>query len=64
MGFGDCMFSVMPYGEMWRKQRRMFHSQMHLNAVPKYQGAQLRQARRFLRQLLNESSDLSVSVRG
>ena len=54
----------MRYGSTWRKYRRMFHSQMHSNAVPKYQSVQLRQARIFLKNLLADSSDVSASVRG
>ena len=64
MGFATWDFVVFRYGSAWRKYRRTFHSQLHSNAVPKYQSVQLRQARLFLQKLLVNSSDISGSVRG
>jgi len=64
MGFGSWDFVVFRYGGTWRKYRRMFHSQMHSNAVLKFQSVQIRQARLFLQQLVADSSDISASVRG
>ena len=64
MDFGSWDFAVFRYGSTWRKYRRMFHSQMHSNAVHKYRSVQMRQARLFLQQLVTDSSDISASVRG
>jgi len=54
----------MPYGEHWRKDRRLFHSQLHSNAAPKFKSVQTRQARKFLKQLADHPKDLNVAVRG
>lgn len=64
MGLNDWDFAVRPYGELWRKERRMFHSQLHSNAAPKFQGVQTRQARLFLKQLVDQPNELAVNVRG
>lgn len=63
MAFADSVCVVMGYGEMWRRQRQVFHSQMQPSEVTKYRSVQLRQARMFLRQLREDSSALSASVR-
>ena len=55
---------IRPYGESWRRERRMFHSQTHQNAAPKYKNVQMRQARLFMKKLAADPSDLAVSVRG
>lgn len=64
MGVEEWNFGFLPYGETWRKTRRVFHSQMHTNAAPKFQTVQKRQARAFLKQLLENQTELAVSVRG
>lgn len=63
MGLEDWDFGIMIYGERWRKERRMFHSQMHMNAAPKFQSVQILQARRFLKKLVDCSDELAVTVR-
>lgn len=64
MGLAEWNISVQTYGDPWRSRRRIFHSELHVTAVPKYQGVQFRQARLFLKQLAADTSDLSASVRG
>ena len=64
MGFEDWAFTIMSYGERWRKERRMFHSQMHMNTTPKFQSVQTLQARLFLKKLVDRSDELAVAVRG
>ena len=64
MGLEDWNFAIMTYGDTWRKTRRIFHSQMHSNAAPRFQSVQKRQARAFLKQLLEDPTELAVSVRG
>lgn len=64
MGLEDWNLAFMSYGETWRKTRRLFHSQMHTNASPKFQSIQTRQARAFLKHLLEDPTELAISVRG
>jgi len=64
MALGEWNIAFQPYGEAWRSRRRIFHSGMQLSAVPKYEGAQLRQTRIFLKQLAADSDDLGTIVRG
>lgn len=64
MGLKDWDFVLMPYGDRWRKDRRTFHSQMHLNAAHKFQSVQTLQARLFLKRLMDRSEELAVTVRG
>ena len=64
MGLEDWNFGLMTYGEHWRKDRRMFHSQMHINITPKFQIVQTLQARLLLKQLVDPSDKLAVTVRG
>lgn len=64
MDYEDWNFAFQPYGDLWRKSRRIFHSKMHAGAVSQYQGIHIRQARRFLKQLLTEPEDLAANVRG
>lgn len=45
------MISAMPYGERWRKTRRIFHQYFNIGAVHHYQEIQLRDARSFLKHL-------------
>ena len=44
--------SLMPYGQWWRKHRRLFHEYFHRSAVTKYQPIQRQEAQAFLRRLL------------
>ena len=44
--------TLMPYGPLWRKQRRLFDEFFHRNAVTKYQPIQRQEVQAFLRRLL------------
>lgn len=57
MGF-DWTFAVNGYGDKWRKRRRAFHGQMHQGIAPIYQGVQMREARVFHKQLLDDTDDI------
>lgn len=63
MGTAAWNFGVQPYGDPWRKGRRLFQSGVHQSVVPKYQGLQTRSARLLLKQLRKNSNDLHASVR-
>lgn len=56
--------AVRPYGEHWRAERRLFHSQAHQNAAPKFRGVQLRQARMLLKQLVEDPGAVMQRVHG
>lgn len=51
------------YGEQWRTERRMLHDVVHVNMVHQYRGIQLRSARKFLRQLQEDPSEIPELVR-
>jgi hypothetical protein len=51
------------YGDVWRRNRRLMYEQTHIGVAPKYQGIQLRSARKFLGTLLGEAEDISSAVR-
>jgi cytochrome P450 len=52
MGF-RWMLTLMPYGEEWRRGRRLIHTHFSQSAVPSYYPAQVTAARRLARDLLN-----------
>jgi cytochrome P450 len=54
------LLSMMPYGETWRRGRKLLHSQVHPGVSPKYHPVQLRAARRFARDILNAKQDKEV----
>ena len=64
MGLWDWDFVLLPYGERWREKRRLFHSQLSPSSAPEFQSVQLRQAHLFLKELVNHSNQLAVTVRG
>jgi cytochrome P450 len=45
--------AVQPYGDSWRRKRKLMHAHMHPGIVPRYQPIQLASARRFARALLS-----------
>ena len=49
---GNIAMSLMPYGLLWRKHRRLFHKYFQLNAVTRYIPIQRQETKAFLRQLL------------
>jgi cytochrome P450 len=44
---------LQPYGNDWRRSRKLLHPHVHTNAVPQYQPVQLASARMFVRKLLS-----------
>ncbi|KAH9476135.1 Cytochrome P450 monooxygenase COX2 [Psilocybe cubensis] len=48
----DFNFSLIPYGQWWRRHRRLFNEHFHHKAVVNYQPIQLREARALLHRLL------------
>jgi hypothetical protein len=48
----DWVLSFTPYGNTWRRYRKLMHSQTHSGAAVNYRPIQLRGARRFVRDLL------------
>ncbi|PFH46821.1 hypothetical protein AMATHDRAFT_153743 [Amanita thiersii Skay4041] len=42
---------LLPYGSMWRRQRKAMHEHFHINAVDKYKPVQMRETRAFIRRL-------------
>ncbi|KAI0772408.1 O-methylsterigmatocystin oxidoreductase [Trametes elegans] len=55
--------AFMPYGETWRRVRRVMWREFQPSAALKYRAAQQREARRFLRHLLHETADLTSHAR-
>ncbi|KAI0323796.1 cytochrome P450 [Cubamyces sp. BRFM 1775] len=54
---------VMPYGDDWRRNRRMLWQFLQPNAVGQWHSSHTRGARRLLRALLDDSSDLDRTTR-
>lgn len=48
----DWVIATYPYGDRWRQGRKLLHSYARAGAVVKYEGIQLRSARRLIRDLL------------
>ena len=59
----DFNFGVLPYGLLWRRQRRSFHNFFHINAVSKYMPIQRREVHAFLRRLLNTPDNFLHHIR-
>lgn len=51
MHFG-WFFPIQPYGDYWRRSRKLMHSQTHAKAAEVYRPRQIQGARRFVRDLL------------
>lgn len=63
------VMTVLPYGERWRRSRKLLHTHVHSGAAPQYQPVQLRGARQFVRELLaaeptRPSNKLSEAAKG
>jgi cytochrome P450 len=56
MDFG-WVFSLMPYGERWRRSRKPFHAHFHQGVVHQYGAVQLESARRLARDILTIEKD-------
>eukprot|EP00753_Platysulcus_tardus_P011500 PLAT3293.1.p1 GENE.PLAT3293.1~~PLAT3293.1.p1 ORF type:complete len:514 (-),score=-93.25 PLAT3293.1:19-1560(-) len=50
----DWSFTLMPYGDEWRKNRRAFHQHFQQSAVSRYNTIYLRESRNLLDMLLTE----------
>jgi hypothetical protein len=48
----EWFFAIMPYGDYWRRSRKLMHSQTHAKAAELYRPRQIQGARRFVRDLL------------
>ena len=48
----DFNFGFIPYGARWRKLRKLFHENFHIDTVYKYQPMQRREVHAFLCRLL------------
>ena len=59
----DTNFTMMPYGQRWRRHKRAFWQHFHPGAVQSYQEVQRLEAHRFLRTLLKTPSDLREHIR-
>ncbi|KAF9447113.1 cytochrome P450 [Macrolepiota fuliginosa MF-IS2] len=55
--------AFLPYGNWWRRHRRLFHDHFHPNIVDKYKDVQIDTARAFLRRLLKTPDDFMHHVR-
>jgi cytochrome P450 len=60
----DCggIILFQPYGDDWRRSRKMLHSRLHSNAVTQYQPIQIAAARTFVRELLRTEPSPDVLV--
>jgi hypothetical protein len=50
---------VLPYGDHWRRNRKLLHTQVHAGVAPQYEVIQLRGARQLVRDLLAAEANLS-----
>jgi hypothetical protein len=48
---------VAPYGELWRRKRKMIHGHVHQGVVDRFHPIQATSARRFVRNILTGSTD-------
>ncbi|PPQ69644.1 hypothetical protein CVT24_001217 [Panaeolus cyanescens] len=56
-------FVFLPYGNKWRKYRRVFHDFFHSGVINKYQPILVKEAHAFLRSLLQAPKDLQHHIR-
>ena len=59
----DFNLGLLPYGELWRRHRRLFHHFFNVNAVSKYQPIQRREVHAFLRRLLDTPDNFFHHIR-
>ncbi|KAF9466021.1 cytochrome P450 [Collybia nuda] len=59
----DIAFSLLPYGQWWRRHRRAFHEHFRAGVSYKYQPTQLREARTFLRRLFRTPEKFGYHIR-
>jgi cytochrome P450 len=48
----DWSFVVLPYGEAWRRKRKLMHAHIRSDALPRYTPTQTAAARRLARDIL------------
>jgi len=59
----DFNFGLIPYGQWWRRHRRVFHEHFHPNAIRKYQPVQAREAHAFIKRLLESPKKFKQHIR-
>lgn len=52
-----------PYGDAWRRHRRIFHNLLNAGAIKKYHHIQTRSNTAFLRALLDTPEDFWFHIR-
>ena len=53
MGYEKFIF-IAPFGEFWKAGRKLLHSHMHKNAIPRYWAEQENATKAYLRKLVDE----------
>jgi cytochrome P450 len=56
-------FTLMRYGPMWRRSRKMFHQYFHAGAIVKYQPLQTQEVRRMLLRLIETPEEFMQIIR-
>lgn len=59
----DETFVLLPYGENWRKQRRLIAQDFGLSSTPKYYPLQEKEAAILVRNLLKDPSSLVEQIK-
>lgn len=60
------LMSMQPYGDIWRRGRKLMHAHVHQGVAPQYHVVQVDSARRFAQEILTTKTDkeaLSLAVR-
>jgi hypothetical protein len=60
------LMSMQPYGDRWRRGRKLMHAHVHQGVANQYHGVQVDSARRFVQEILATKTDkeaLSLAVR-
>ena len=60
---GSFAMSMMPYGPLWRRHRKLFQEHFHRNVVSKYQPIQRQETQAFLRRLLVTPDNFFYHIR-
>ncbi|KDQ59121.1 hypothetical protein JAAARDRAFT_127559 [Jaapia argillacea MUCL 33604] len=61
MGY-DWDFAFMPYGDNWRRHRRVFHQFFNQGAIDKYHPVQMRESLAFVQRLLDTPQQLNHHI--
>jgi cytochrome P450 len=56
----DWLLSMQPYGDTWRRGRKLLHTYVHPGVSSNYHHTQLQAARRFARGILDAKQDREV----